>query len=305
MDLNRIKRVNTVRLFNTATPYMFLLPAILLVLFFYAYPLIQSIRMSFMNYNILNTSMNSPAGFTNYIRVLTDDWLGQIFWQTIVWVVVSLFFQFIFGFVLALILWRGFPGKRMFQAVVFIPWAIAGFLIGITFRWMFNAQFGVISDILGRLGLMKDHISILSNPDTALVGPITGLVWFGIPFFAIMILAALQSVNTDMLEAAEIDGAGSVNRLFLIILPIIKPTIVVTILLRVIWVFNSADIIYIMTQGGPMNRSHTLSTFMFLRAYLNMDFSFTSALSILIIIFLAIYTCLFLWVTKFNEAGEV
>ena len=303
--MNRIKSISTVRFAKNAAPYMFLLPAVLPVLFFYAYPLVQSIRMSFYNYVVLNPAMNTPAGFDNYIRVLTDDWVGLVFRQTIIWVVVSLFFQLILGFVLALLLWRGFSGKKAYQAVVFLPWAVAGFLIGIMFRWMFNAQFGVISDILSRLGLMGDQISILSNPDIALIGPIVGLVWYGIPFFAIMLLAALQSVSTDMLEAAEIDGAGSVNRLFRIIIPTIKPTLVVTILLRVIWIFNSADIIYVMTHGGPMNRSHTLASYMFQRAYLNMDFSFTSALAILIIVFLAIYTCLFLWAAKFSEAGEV
>ena len=293
------------RLAGKATPYLFLAPAVLLILFFYAYPLLQSIYISFMDYNVLNPDMSKPAGFSNYAEIFSDRVIPQALFNTVVWVVVSLVLQFLFGFILALLLWRGFRGKKVYQAVVFLPWAVAGFLIGIVFRWMFNAQFGVISDILGKLGLMSSQVSVLSNPNTALVGPITGLVWYGIPFFAIMILAALQSVSTEMLEAAEIDGANAATRLFRVIIPTIKPTIVVTLLLRVIWVFNSADIIYVMTNGGPMNASQTLASYMFQKAYTSMDFSYVSALAILVILFLAAYTIVYLLVTKFEEAGEV
>ena len=299
------RKTSAARLWGRATPYAFLFPAMLLILFFYTYPLIQSAFMSFMNYNVLNPAMNTPAGFGNYAKVFRDSVAPQALLNTVIWVVASLLFQFLFGFILALILWRGFPGKKMYQSVVFLPWAVAGFLIGIVFRWMYNAQFGVIGDILGKLGLMQSQVSVLSNPQTALVGPITGLVWYGVPFFAIMILAALQSVSVEMLESADMDGAGAVTRLFRIIIPAIKPTIAVTLLLRVIWVFNSADIIYVMTNGGPMNASHTLATYMFQKAYTRMDFSYVSALAMLVILFLAVYTLLYLWATKFQEAGEV
>lgn len=289
----------------SAAPYMFILPAVLLIIFFYAYPLLQTIYMAFFNYDILNPGNNSFAGFANFTRTFEDPIMSVAIKNTIVWVVVSLAFQFILGFILALLLWRNFKGKGIYQSAVFIPWAISGFLIGIVFRWMFNAQFGVISDILGKLGLMQSKISILSLPGTAMIGPITGLVWYGVPFFAIMILASLQGVSEEMLEAADMDGAGRVTKLFKIILPIIKPTIVVTLLLRVIWIFNSADIIYVMTNGGPANSTQTLATFLFQKAYTNLDFSLVSVISLCLIAFLTVYTVIYLAISKFEEAGDM
>lgn len=288
-----------------ATPYILILPSVLLILLFYAYPLIQTIYMSFFNYDILNPDNSSFAGLANFTRAFQDSIMPVALWNTVIWVVVSLIFQFILGLVLALLLWKRFPGKGIYQSVVFIPWAVSGFLIGIVFRWMFNAQFGVISDILGKLGLMQSRISILSMPQTAMIGPITGLVWYGIPFFAIMILASLQGVSEEMIEAANMDGAGRVTKLFRIVLPIIKPTIVVTLLLRVIWIFNSADIIYVMTNGGPANSTQTLATYLFQKAFTNLDFSLVSVISLCLIAFLSIYTLVYLVVMKFEEAGDI
>jgi multiple sugar transport system permease protein len=286
------------------TPYLFILPALMLIILFYGYPFIKTVYMSFMNYNIVDPKSIAFNNFENYKNLLTDPVLRLAAKNTIIWVFVSLIIQFVLGFILALLLWKPFKGKKIYQSIVFIPWAISGFLIGIIFRWMFNAQFGVISDILIKLGIMHNRISILSMTNTSLIGPIVGLVWYGVPFFAIMILAAIQGISDEVLEAADIDGAGRWTKLFKIVIPYIKPTILVTVLLRVIWIFNSADIIYIMTNGGPANSSHTLATYLFQKAYTNLDFGSASAISVLIMLFLAVYTIIYLLITKFNEAGD-
>lgn len=173
------------------------------------------------------------------------------------------------------------------------------------FRWMFNAQYGVFSDILSHLGLMKSGMSILSSPNTALIGPIIGSVWYGVPYFAIMILSALQGVSKEMLEASHVDGANARIRLVSVILPSIKPTILVTLLLRVIWLFNSADIIYVMTNGGPVNASQTIASYLFQLAYSKHDYSLVCAISALIMVFLLGYTLIYLKVSNFEEAGEM
>lgn len=286
-------------------PWLFLAPALILLVVFYGYPILKAIAIAFRDYNILNPEGSTFSGIDNFIRMTKDSVLPLALKNTLIYVAVSLALQFLLGFTLAMLLWKNFKGRGIYQALVFLPWAVAGFLIGIMYRWMFNAQYGVFSDILEHLGLMDSGMSILSNPKTALWGPILGCVWYGVPYFAIMILSALQGVSTEMLEAAQVDGAGAASRLFKIIIPSIKPTILVTLLLRVIWIFNSADIIYVMTNGGPVNASQTVASYLFQLAYTKHDYSLVCAVSLLIMLALLIYAFIYLKATGFEEAGEM
>lgn len=285
-------------------PWFFLAPALILILIFYVYPIIQTVIISFSDYNILNPSGGELVGLENYQRIAKDPVVSLALINTLVYVVVTVAAQCLLGLTLALLLWKKFKGRGVYQALVFVPWAVAGFIIGIMFRWMFNAQYGVFSDILSKLGLMESGMSILSDPKTALWGPILGGIWYGVPYFAIMILSALQGVPDEVIEAAHVDGAHAPARLFKVILPAIKPTLLITLLLRVIWVFNSADIIYVMTNGGPANSSQTIASYLFTLAYSKHDYSLVCAISVLIMILLALYAIVYLKVSKFNEAGE-
>ena len=285
-------------------PWFFLAPALILILIFYVYPIIQTVIISFSDYNILNPSGGELVGLENYQRIAKDPVVPLALINTLVYVVVTVAAQCLLGLTLALLLWKKFKGRGVYQALVFVPWAVAGFIIGIMFRWMFNAQYGVFSDILSKLGLMESGMSILSDPKTALWGPILGGIWYGVPYFAIMILSALQGVPDEVIEAAHVDGAHAPARLFKVILPAIKPTLLITLLLRVIWVFNSADIIYVMTNGGPANSSQTIASYLFTLAYSKHDYSLVCAISVLIMILLALYAIVYLKVSKFNEAGE-
>lgn len=289
---------------QSVMPWLFIAPALIMIMAFYLYPIGRTVYISFRDYNALNPTASTFIGFSNYLRIFEDDIIRLALMNSIVYVVVSLVLQSVLGCTLAFLLWKNFRGKGLYQAFVFIPWAIAGFLIGITFRWMFNSQYGVFSDLLSKLGFMDSGMSILSNPDTALIGPIIGCVWFGIPYFAIMTLSALQGVSTEMLEASHIDGVNWFGRIFRIVIPTIKPTLIITLLLRAIWIFNSADIIYIMTNGGPVNSTQTISSYLFQLAYTKHDYALVSALSIVIMICMLLYTALYLFITKFDEAGD-
>ncbi len=286
-------------------PWLFLAPALILIIAFYGYPILKTFWISFRDYNVLKPENSTFNGVENYKAIFEDKVMPIAARNTIIYVVVSVLLQGVLGFVLAMLLWKNFRGRGLYQALVFVPWAVAGFLIGIMFRWMFNAQYGVFSDILSHLGLMEAGKSVLSDPKTALIGPIMGCVWYGIPYFAIMILSALQGVSGDMLEAAHVDGAGAATRLFRVIIPAIKPTILVTLLLRVIWVFNSADIIYVMTNGGPVNGSQTIASYLFTLAYTKHDYSLVCSISVIIMVFLLLYTIVYLKVSNFEEAGEM
>lgn len=285
-------------------PHIFMTPSYIVLIIFMGYPLLNCFRLAFSNYKITNLDNVTFAGLGNFIEIFKTQEIQMITWNTVKFVIITLVCQLVLGMILALALKKPFKGRGLYQGIVFLPWAFSGFLVGLTFQWLFNAEYGPINDIMLKLGFIDQKITFLGSPDLSLYTVIIALVWQGVPFFGIMILAALQSVPEELIEAAKTDGAKAIQRFIHITLPCIKPTLVVTVLLRTIWIFNNADIIYIMTKGGPANTSHTLSSFMFIKAYSTLDFGFASALGVLFMLGLTMYIIIFIKVTKYNQAGD-
>ncbi|WP_150309061.1 carbohydrate ABC transporter permease [Planctomonas psychrotolerans] len=271
----------------------FMAPALIFVAVFIYYPLFAGGQMAFRNYNLNNLTDTSWVGLGNFRDILADPVFYTVLRNSVVWVVASLVPQFVIGFALALWLRRRFRFRGVYQALVFFPWAISGFLIGILFRWMFNSEFGVINDLLAKTGLIDQPINWLADPATAMVAVLIANIWYGVTFFAIMILAALQSVPDEMLEAAALDGAGRARTLFSIVIPYISVTLALTVLLRVIWIFNFPDIIYGMTGGGPADRTHIVTTWM-IQTTQRGDYGRASALGLIVIAVLLVFTVFYL-----------
>lgn len=224
--------------------------------------------------------------------------------NSFVYVIASVGMQFLLGMTLALTLRKKFKGRGVYQAIVFLPWAFSAFVVGLMFRWSFNGEYGVVNDLLIKLGLATGKIAWLGTPGLSLLVVVLAMVWMGVPFFAIMYLAAFQSIPGDVYEAADIDGCGAFKRFFAITFPYIKPTVIMTLLLRTIWVFNSFDLIVVITGGGPANHSQTLPSYMYTRAFSGYDFGLASALGVVLMVILAVYAVVFLRVTKYNKAGD-
>lgn len=271
----------------------FLAPAFIFVAIFIYYPMIAGSQMAFRNWNLANLTDTSWVGFGNFIAVFADPAFMKVVANTVVWVVASIVPQFVIGFGIALWLRRKFRFRGLYQAMIFFPWAISGFLIGILFRWMFNSEFGVINDLLQKVGLIDTPIPWLADPNTAMFAVIVANVWYGVTFFAIMILAALQSVPEDLFEAAALDGAGKARMLFQITIPYIRTTLALTVLLRVIWIFNFPDIIYGMTGGGPANQTHILTTWMIATTQRG-DYGRASAIGLIVVAILLVFTAFYL-----------
>ena len=241
---------------------LFLAPAAVFVAVFTYYPLLVGGQMSFRQWNLYDITNTPWVGWGNFRSLAADPLFGKVLLNSVIWVIGSLIPQFLIGFLIALGLRRKFRFRGVYQALVFYPWAVSGFLIGILFRWMFNSEFGVVNDLLMRFGLAERPVPWLADPDLALVAVIVANVWYGVTFFAIMILAALQSVPDELHEAAALDGAGRWGTLMQITIPYIRSTLMLTVLLRVIWIFNFPDIIYAMTGGGPGNQTQIATTWM-------------------------------------------
>lgn len=226
-----------------------------------------------------------------------------MFWRalgkTVIWVVAGVGFQFLFGFILALLLNKKFRGRGVVRAVSLIPWVTPGVLIGLMWRWMYDGNFGVINDLLKKMHLITENIPFLSQTNTAFPSVILTIVWQGIPFFALMILAGLQGIPEELYEAADIDGATRLQKLFRITIPSIKNTIYITALLRIIWVANSVDVIFNMTEGGPAYSSQTLSVYIFNKGNA-LNLGYASAMAILLALVLSVVAIPYL-ISTFRE----
>ncbi|WP_026482185.1 carbohydrate ABC transporter permease [Agromyces subbeticus] len=271
----------------------FMLPAAVFVGVFTYYPMIAGSQMAFRNWNLTNLTDTSWIGLGNFEKILADPSFGTILGNTVLWVVASIVPQFVIGFAIALWLRRRFRFRGLYQALIFFPWAISGFLIGILFRWMFNGEFGVINDVLKKLGLIETGIPWLAEPSSAMFAVIVANVWYGVTFFAIMILAALQSVPDELYEAGALDGASKARMLFQITIPTISTTLALTVLLRIIWIFNFPDIIWAMTGGGPANQTHIITTWM-INITQRGDYGMASALGLLVVAILLIFSAFYL-----------
>ncbi|MDR0721118.1 MAG: sugar ABC transporter permease [Treponema sp.] len=275
--------------------WMFLPTAALLLLFIY-FPVFRGIVAAFTRYTMLDLSKTRFNGVDNFVAIFNDPNIKfiRILFNTALWVLISLLGQFILGFTLALLLRKPFRGRGVYTGFVFYTWALSGFAIGLVWSWLFNGQFGVINDILIRLGILKSPIGFLSNPRLAMMSVIIANIWYGIPFFAIMLLAALQSIPKELYESAEIDGAGKVGQLFHVTIPYIQSTITSTVLLRFMWIMNFPDIIYGMTNGGPANATNILATEMIIKITKSYDFGQGSAIGFIIITILFVFAFFYL-----------
>lgn len=267
-------------------PYLLILPAVLIVACVVFVPVINAISMSFQSYDLRRPNAIGFIGLENYINAFKDPIFIKSLGKTLLWVIFGVGFQFVFGFALALLLNKNFRGRGVARALSLIPWVTPGVLIGLMWRWIYDGNYGVLNDLLMKIGLIQDPIPWLSQITTSFPGVIITIVWQGIPFFALMLMAGLQGIPSQLYEAADIDGASTLQKFFRITLPSMKNVIYVTTLLRIIWVTNSVDVIFSMTEGGPAYSSMTLSVYVYSKAnVLNMGYA--SAMAIILTLLLS------------------
>ena len=273
-------------------PYLYTLPSVILIAVIMLVPLVVGLSYAFRDITLLDPDSGGYVGLDN----LREVWADASFWNalrnTVTWTVSSVVLQFALGLVLALLLDQPFPGRAPIQALVFLPWAVPSFLSGLDWAWLFNPVIGPLPHWFVSLGLMSEPQNLLSSPDHAIWGPVLANVWWGIPFFAITLLAALQAIPKEIYEAAEIDGAGAFERFRSITLPFLAPTIAITVLLRTVWIANFADLIVVMTRGGPADSTQILASYIFTQAFQRLDFGYASAIASVMLVLLLLYALL-------------
>ncbi|MDR3514428.1 MAG: sugar ABC transporter permease [Azospirillaceae bacterium] len=208
----RDQRSRLRRFAGVLEPWLYTAPVLILIIAVILVPLIIGLSYAFRDIQLLNPFSGGFVGLAHFRDLAQDQDFRLALKNTLFWTGASLFFQVIFGLILALLLDRPFLGRGIAQALVFLPWAVPSFLSGLDWAWLFNPVVGPLPHWLHALGVMSEPSNILSDPATAMWGPIVANVWWGIPFFAITLLAALQAIPPDIHEAAAIDGASALQR---------------------------------------------------------------------------------------------
>jgi multiple sugar transport system permease protein len=276
-------------------------PALALLLGIVAYPIARAIWLSFHRLEILRPDLSLNVGFDNYRELLQDPVIRIALQNSIVWVVGVVFFQFLGGLVGALVLNRRFPGRGIVRGLALIPWATPSVLVGLMWTWMLDGNYGLINDLLVKVGILARFRPWLAQPWSALPGVMLADVWQGIPFFAVMLLAALQAIPEDLFEAARIDGASAWRVFCHVTLPLLLPTILITTMLRMIWTANYMDLIMIMTGGGPGYSSLTVPLHAYYTAYKRLDFGYGSTIAIVQVAILGVAIAFYLRQLRRNE----
>ena len=276
-------------------PWLYLSPALFLILTILIVPLIIGISYSFRKFSAFRSEY---VGLGQYRTMLGDPVLHGALINTFWWTVLSLAFQFFLGLGLALLLNRPFFGRKLVQGLVFLPWAVPIFLTGLTWAWLFNPIIGPLPHVFHAIGLQSEPITILADPQTAMWGPIIANVWFGIPFFAITLLAARKSIPTELYEAAAIDGASAWQQFTKVTLPFLAPTIAITVMLRTVWIATFADLIYVMTAGGPAGSTNTIATYIYVSAFKSLDKGYASAIAVLLLVLLIAYALIVIQIRR-------
>jgi multiple sugar transport system permease protein len=282
------------------TPYVLIAPAVLAMLAFLVYPMASVFYYSLQHYTVNKPWENGYAGLDNFRRMLFED---PLFWQslgfTAKWVFVEVSLQLLMGLGLALIVNETFIGRAVARAMVFSPWAVSGVLTTGIWVLLYNPTTG-LSRYLADLGLMNYGAAPLANPDTVFAAAVLAELWRGVPFFAILLLADLQTIPKDLYEAASVDGASRLRRFVHVTLPHLKDAIILSTLLRAVWEFNNVDLLYTLTGGGPAHQTTTLPLYVAATAAQSHDFGYGAALTTAGFLILTFFSVLYLRVSKFG-----
>ena len=282
--------------------YLYLVPVIVVLGGTVLFPILKAMHMSLYNHVLIKPQEYGYVGLANYARMLRDGVFWLSLWNSFVWVFGSVSFQFVGGFAAALLLHRSFRGRALVRTLTLLPWIIPGVVVALIWEFIYQPNYGLLNDLLSRAGLMTERVAWLSSPALAMPAVIVANIWRGIPFFAIMLLAGLQAIPTELYEAARVDGASVFQRFAHITLPMLRPIIVVATATRIVWTFNYADLIFVMTGGGPANATQITSTYTLLQAYSNLDFGYAATLSVALLLIMLAFTVFYLRITRGLES---
>jgi multiple sugar transport system permease protein len=289
-----------------AVRWAFLLPAGAYVLFAFAIPVLYNLLLSFEQTSPATIShLTAPfAGLSNYTTTLKDPTADSAILRTFSFTVLSLLFQFVIGFALALLFTQRFPLRRFARSLVLVPWLLPLLVTGEIFKFLFQLEAGAVNQILIDIGLIHQPIGYLLSPGWAYVTVLITNIWIGIPFFTVLLFSALQDVPAELIEAARIDGAGPWQRLTRVTLPVIRPVIEVVFVLGFVFTVKVFDVVIGLTDGGPANSTQLIATWAYNLSFQDFNYGAGAALNTVLLLIALVAAPLYIWLNRESLRGD-
>ncbi len=287
---------------QTRLAWLLVLPTLLVVAFVAGYPLAQVFYYSFHRADISFVEPTEFVGLKNYIFLLQDPDFRGALWNTLRFTVVSVFLETVLGLAIALVIHSNFKGRGIVRAAILIPWAIPTVVSAKMWQWMLNDIYGVINVILVNTGLIANKIAFLANPNTILWSIVAVDVWKTTPFMALLLLAGLQLIPSDIYEAADIDGASKWQQFWTLTLPLLTPALVVALIFRTLDALRVFDVIFVMVGVNTATRSLAIYNRQTLIDF--QDLGYGSAISVAILVIIFIFVMLYMRVAGRGVRGE-
>ncbi len=283
---------------------MLLGPTVLIVLAVVAFPFFENVRISLSNMNIYRIRDWEIIGFQQYAAVFAESQFWNILFKTVVWTLTNIVFHVGLGVLLAVLLHQQFVrGKPAWRLLLILPWALPQYITALTWRGMFNYEYGAINLVMTRY-LNLPAVEWLTSPFEAFLAVILTNIWLGFPFMMVVALGALQSIPTELYEAAEMDGASKWRQFWNVTVPLLRPAMIPAITLGIVWTFNNINVVWLVTNGGePSDQTHILVSFVYEAAFSMYRFGWAAALSMIIFVILFTFTQILLNRTKATEAA--
>lgn len=259
----------------------------LFLLLFLAFPIAKVVYQAFFHNVLIRPDQGQPfVGFGNFAELFASSAFWRSFRITVSWTLLSVIGKTIIGFIAALLLQHPFRGRRVYLTLLMIPWVTPVVVAAVAWRWVLNGEFGQLNGLLRQLGILDGPFSWLGHQGTAFLATAAVDMWVGIPFIAMVVMAGLQAIPGELYEAAHIDGAAGWAMFRSITLPVVRPVLLVATLLSSVWTFNSFQVIFPLTRGGPAGATETLVVRTYDLGFGAFDFGAASALATVIFLFL-------------------
>ena len=285
---------------QAAARWLFLVPAVAFLGFAFAIPVVYNLVLSFEQTSPATIShLTAPfAGLSNYTNTLKDPVADSAIVRTFSFTVLSLLFQFVIGFGLALLFSLRFPLRRLARSLILVPWLLPLLVTGVIFKFLFQLQAGAVNQILLDLHLVHQPIGFEVDPGWAYLTVLITNIWIGVPFFTVLLYSALQDVPPELTEAARIDGAGPWQRLVRVTLPVIRPVIEVVFVLGFVFTIKVFDVVIGLTQGGPANSTQLIATWAYNLSFQDFNYGAGAALNTVLLLIALFAAPLYLWLNR-------
>jgi multiple sugar transport system permease protein len=295
-------KLNWANLTQRIYPYLSILPVALVIALFAIYPIIHAVRMSFFQYLLTKPNQHPFVGLDNYIDVLTSYYFKNSIQITGIYTAATVLGVIIYGLGVALLMNSKIRMSTPLKIVILLPWALPAVVSGLLWKWILNADFGILNGMLYAVGLIDSYIPFLADPTLAKASLIMAFIWKEGPLVAIFFLAGLQLIPAELYEAARIDGGGGWRIFRFVTLPLLRPILLIVVVYETMTAILTFDTIYVMTGGGPANSTALISWFAYAEIFKALNLGHGVALAIIIALISLVLIILYLRVLRTEES---